>query len=131
MKPEGRHIRTAMARVRGLGPAHSGTTHFWQQRLTSVAGIPLTLAFFAIVAAVLGRNHAAVVQILGSPLVAILLLLFIGNSIYHMWLGMQVIIEDYVHDDMPKLACLMSNTFFCTVAALASVYAILKLSFGV
>jgi succinate dehydrogenase / fumarate reductase membrane anchor subunit len=131
MKPEGSHIRTPMARVRGLGPAHSGTAHFWQQRLTSVAGIPLTLAFFAIVASVLGRNHAAVVQILGSPLVAILLLLFIGNSIYHMWLGMQVIIEDYVHDDMPKLACLMSNTFFCAVAALASVYAILKLSFGV
>jgi len=131
MKPEGRHIRTPMARVRGLGPAHSGTTHFWQQRLTSVAGIPLTLAFFAIVAAVLGRNHAAVVQILGSPLVAILLLLFIGNSIYHMWLGMQMVIEDYVHADVPKLVCLMSNTFFCTVAALASVYAILKLSFGV
>ena len=84
-----------------------------------------------IVASVLGRNHAAVVQILGSPLVAILLLLFIVNSIYHMWLGMQVIIEDYVHDELAKLSCLMANTFFCTAAALASVYAILKLSFGV
>ena len=71
MKPEGLHIRTPMARVRGLGSAHSGTAHFWQQRLTSVAGIPLTIAFFVIVVSVLGRNHAAVVQILGSPLVAI------------------------------------------------------------
>jgi succinate dehydrogenase / fumarate reductase membrane anchor subunit len=120
-----------MGRVRGLGSARSGTTHFWQQRLTSVAGIPLTIAFFVIVASLLGRNHAAVVQILGSPLVASLLLLFIFNSIYHMWLGMQVIIEDYVHDYVPKLTCLMSNTFFCTASALASVYAILKLSFGV
>jgi len=131
MKPEGFHIRTPMGRVRGLGAARSGTKHFWQQRVTSVAGIPLTFAFFAIVFSVLGRNHAAVVQILGSPLVAILLLLFIFNSIYHMWLGMQVIIEDYVHADVSKLACLMANTFFCATAALASVYAILKLSFGV
>jgi succinate dehydrogenase / fumarate reductase membrane anchor subunit len=131
MKPEGLHFRTPLARVRGLGSARTGTKQFWHERLTAIAGIPLTLAFFVIVASVLGRNHAAVVQILGSPLVAILLLLFIVNSIYHMWLGMQVIIEDYVHDDMPKLACLVSNTFFCTVAGLTAVYAILKLSFGV
>ena len=102
-----------------------------RSELTSVAAIPLTIAFFVIVASVLGRNHAAVVQILGSPLVAILLLLFIVNTIYHMWLGMQMIIEDYVHDDLAKLSCLMANTFFCTAVALASVYAILKLSFGV
>jgi succinate dehydrogenase / fumarate reductase membrane anchor subunit len=131
MKPEGLHIRTPIARVRGLGSARSGTKHFWQERVTSVAGIPLTIAFFVIVASVLGRNHAAVVQILGSPLVAILMLLFIFNSAYHMWLGMQVVIEDYVHDDLRKLACLMTNTFFCAVVALASTYAILKLSFGV
>jgi succinate dehydrogenase / fumarate reductase membrane anchor subunit len=131
MSPEGRHIRTPTARVRGLGSARSGTAHFWQERLTSVAAIPLTIAFIAIVAIVLGRNHAAVVQILGSPLVAILLILFIVNSIYHMWLGMQVVIEDYVHEDLSKLSCLMANTFFCAVFALASVYAILKLSFGV
>ena len=103
MKPEGFHIRTPMGRVRGLGSARSGTQHFWQERLTAVAAIPLTIAFIVIVASVLGRNHAAVVQILGSPLVAILLLLFIVNSIYHMWLGMQVIIEDYVHHDVRKL----------------------------
>jgi succinate dehydrogenase / fumarate reductase, membrane anchor subunit len=131
MKPEDFDIRTPMGRVRGLGSARSGTKHFWQERLTAVAAIPLTIAFIVIVASVLGRNHAAVVQILGSPLVAILLLLFIVNSSYHMWLGMQVIIEDYVHEDVRKLSCLMANTFFCAAAALASVYAILKLSFGV
>ena len=131
MKPEGFQLRTPMGRVRGLGSARSGTKHFWHERVTSVANIPLTIAFFVIVASALGRNHAAVVQILGSPLVAILLLLFIVNSIYHMWLGMQVVIEDYVHDDIRKLSCLMANTFFCAAAALASVYAVLKLSFGV
>jgi len=131
MKPKGFHIRTPMGRVLGMGSARSGTEHFWQERVTAVAAVPLTIAFFVIVASVLGRNHAAVVQILGSPLVAILLLLFVVNSIYHMWLGMQVIIEDYVHADVVKLSCLMANTFFCAAAALASVYAILKLSFGV
>ena len=131
MKPEGLQIRTPLARVRGLGSARSGTKHFWHERVTAVAAIPLTLAFFVIVANVLGRNHAAVVQILASPVVAILLLLFVANSAYHMWLGMQVIIEVYVHDDLRKLTCLMANTFFCAVSALAAVYAILKLSFGV
>jgi succinate dehydrogenase / fumarate reductase membrane anchor subunit len=83
------------------------------------------------VVSLLGRNHAAVVQILGSSPVAILLLLFVLSSIYHMWLGMQVIIEDYVHADIPKYLALMSNTFFCFAVGLASAYAILKLSFGV
>jgi succinate dehydrogenase / fumarate reductase membrane anchor subunit len=124
-------IRTPMGRVRGLGSARTGTRQFWHERVTSVAGIPLTIAFFVIVASLLGRNHAAVVQVLGSPLVAIALLLFIFNSTYHMWLGMQVIIEDYVHDDLWKLTSLMTNTFFCVLTAMVSVYALLKLSFGV
>jgi len=131
MKPEGFHIRTPLGRVRGLGSARSGTAHFWQQRLTSVSGVVLTIAFLFIVASLLGRNHAAVVQILGSPVVAITMLLFILNSVYHMWLGMQVVVEDYVHDDVPKLITLMANTFFCIAVAFAASFAILKLSFGV
>jgi len=94
-----REMRTAARRVRGLGAAHSGTTHFWHQRVTSVAGIPLTIALICIAVALLGRSHAAAVQILGSPLIAIVMLLFIINSAYHMWIGMQEIILDYVHDD--------------------------------
>jgi succinate dehydrogenase / fumarate reductase membrane anchor subunit len=123
--------RTPLSRVRNLGSAHSGTMHFWRQRLTSVALIPLTVAFVFIVIALLGRNHAATLQILGSPLIAITLLLFIGTTVYHMWLGMQVIIEDYVHDELPKILLLMGNTFFCITVALACVYAILQISFGV
>ncbi len=125
------HMRTPTRRVRGLGAAHSGTGLFWHQRITSVAGIPLSIALVVIVVALLGRSHAAVVQILGSPLVAIVMLLFIINSAYHMWIGMQEIILDYVHDEKWKLASLMANTFFVVVVTFASVYAILKLSFGV
>jgi succinate dehydrogenase / fumarate reductase membrane anchor subunit len=124
------HIRTPLGRVRHLGTARSGTKHFWHQRLTSVALIPLVIAAVVIVLFLLGRNHAAVVQILGSSPVAIGMLLFIGVSVYHMWLGMQEIIEDYVHEELWKFAALMSNTFFSCAVGLAAIFAILKLSFG-
>jgi succinate dehydrogenase / fumarate reductase membrane anchor subunit len=124
-------MRTPMRRVRGLGAARSGTGHFWHQRVTSVAGIPLTIAFIIILIALMGRSHAAVVQILGSPIVAIIMLLFIVNTAYHMLIGMQEIVLDYIHEDLLKFVTLMANTFFCFAVALASVFAILKLSFGV
>ena len=130
MSDRKKSIRTPLSRVRYLGAAHSGTRHFWHQRLTSVALIPLTIGAVFLVISLLGRNHAAVVQILGSSPVAIGLLLFVLVSVYHMWLGMQVIIEDYVHDDLPKYAALMSNTFFSCAVGITAVFAILKLSFG-
>jgi succinate dehydrogenase / fumarate reductase membrane anchor subunit len=123
--------RTSLARVRGLGAAKSGTDHFWEQRLTSIALVPLTLAAIIIVIALIGRNHAAVVQILGSPLVAIVMLLFIFATVYHMKLGLQSVIEDYVHGKGLKTALLIANLFACAVLWLACTYAILKLSFGV
>jgi succinate dehydrogenase / fumarate reductase membrane anchor subunit len=124
-------LRTPLARVRGRGSARSGTEHFWRQRLTAVANVPLTIAFVVIVVMLLGRNHAAVVLMLRHPLVAIVMLLFIASMCVHMRIGMQVIIEDYVHDERHKLALLMANTFFCTAVALASAFAILMLSFKV
>ena len=123
-------MRTPLRRVRYLGSARTGTRHFWHQRLTSVALVPLTIAVVLIIIALLGRNHAAVVQILGSSFVAITMLLFVVTSVYHMWLGMQVIIEDYVHDELLKLTTLMANTFFSFAIGLAGVFAILKLAFG-
>jgi succinate dehydrogenase membrane anchor subunit len=128
---ETQSMRTPMRRVRGLGSARSGTAHFWYQRVTSVAGIPLTIGLMLIITALLGRTHAAVVQILGSPIVAIVMLLFIINTAYHMWIGMQEIILDYVHEERWKLLSLMANSFFVFGTGLASIYAILKLSFGV
>jgi len=124
-------LRTPMSRVRGLGSGHSGTTTFWHQRITSVAAIPLTIAAIIIVISLLGRSHAAVVQVLGSPLVAIVMLLFIINTAYHMWIGLQEIIVDYVHEDKLKLLALMGNMFFAIAITFASAFAILKLSFGV
>jgi succinate dehydrogenase / fumarate reductase membrane anchor subunit len=125
-----KHIRTALARVRGAGSAKSGTIEFWHQRLTAVANIPLTIAAIIILITLLGRNQAAVAQILGSPAVAIIMLLFVGSIIIHMKIGMQVVIEDYVHDDSAKLTLLMANTFFTAAVGLACVYGLLKLSFG-
>ena len=125
-----KHIRTPLARVRGRGAARSGTEHFWFQRLTAVANVPLTIAVVFILIALLGRNQAAVAQILGSPAVAIIMLLFVLSTTAHMKLGMAVIIEDYVHDESAKLTLLMANTFFCITVGLAAVYGILKLSFG-
>src|SRR5438270_7638840 len=121
-------MSTPLARVRGLGSAKSGTEHFWRQRLTAVANVPLTIGFVVIVVGLLGRNHAAVVQILGSPLVAVIVLLFIMSVTMHMRIGMQVIIEDYVHDEGIKLVLIMANTFFTIAVALASAFALSMLS---
>jgi succinate dehydrogenase / fumarate reductase membrane anchor subunit len=124
-------IRTPIGRVRGHGAARSGTRHFWHQRVTALANVPLTIAFVVIIISLLGSSHARVIQILGSPLVAILMVLFIGSATYHMKLGMQVIIEDYVHDEAWKLAALIANTFFAIAVAATSVYSLLKISSGV
>lgn len=124
-------IRTPLAKARGLGAAKSGTDHWWETRLTSIALLPLTFAGIVIVMAVVGRNHAATVQILGSPIVAVIMLLFIFATTYHMKLGAQAVIEDYIHSKPLKTALLIFNTFLCIFLWLACTFAILKLSFGV
>ena len=124
-------MRTPLGRVRGHGSARSGTEHFIQQRLTAIANVPLTVVAVLIVISLIGRNHAAVAQILGSIPVAIVMLLFIVSTFYHMKIGMQVIIEDYVQEERAKYALLILNTFYAVAVGFSSIYAVLKLSFGV
>ncbi|MBO4222764.1 MULTISPECIES: succinate dehydrogenase, hydrophobic membrane anchor protein [Bradyrhizobium] len=124
-------MRTPLGRVRNLGASHSGTTDFWRQRLTAVAMTLLIVPVLFVILTLVGRNHAGATQILGSLPIAIILLLFIVASTWHMKIGMQVVIEDYVHNEKLKLASIMANNFFCAAVALASIYALLKLSSGV
>jgi succinate dehydrogenase / fumarate reductase membrane anchor subunit len=126
-----KHFRTPLAKVRGRGAAKSGTEDFWLQRMTAVAGVPLTIMAIVIAMLLLGRNQAAAAQILGSPLVAVIMLLFVICIVTHMKIGMQEILVDYISDDSMKLTFLLANTFFCWAVGLICVYAILKMSFGV
>ncbi|PJG50103.1 succinate dehydrogenase, hydrophobic membrane anchor protein [Bradyrhizobium forestalis] len=126
-----RSMRTPLGRVRNLGAAHSGTSDFWRQRITGVAMTLLMIPVVVIVMMLLGRNQAGAAQILGSLPIAVILLLFIFASAWHMKIGMQVVIEDYVHNEKLKLTAIMLNNFFSVAVALASTYAILKLSSGV
>jgi succinate dehydrogenase / fumarate reductase membrane anchor subunit len=124
-------MRTPLGRVRGLGSAKTGTEDFWQQRLTAIASVPLTIAGLVLVISLTGRSYPAVKQILASPLVAVLMLLFVLATTWHMKIGVQIVIEDYVPDEKQKITLLMLNTFFAVAIGLACAYAILKLSFGV
>ncbi|HMK70936.1 MAG TPA: succinate dehydrogenase, hydrophobic membrane anchor protein [Xanthobacteraceae bacterium] len=126
-----KHFRTDLARVRGRGTAKSGTEEFWLQRVTSVAGVPLTIVAIVIGMLLIGRNQAAAAQILGSPLVAVIMLSFIVCTILHMKIGVQEIIVDYVPNETLKLALLLANTFYSWVIGLICAFAILKMSFGV
>lgn len=123
-------MRTPLGKVRGLGSAKEGTDHFWKQRLTAVANVPLTLFFVAFVVMLSDGNHADIVEALQNPVIVVLLLLVIVSVVYHMRLGMQVIIEDYISAEGPKVLALIGNTFFCAFVGLLSVYSILKIGFG-
>jgi succinate dehydrogenase / fumarate reductase membrane anchor subunit len=124
-------MRTPLGRVRNLGASHSGTTDFWRQRLTAVAMTLLIIPVIVIVMMLIGSNQAGAKLILGSLPAAIILTLFIIASAWHMKIGMQVVIEDYVHSEKVKLVAIMANNFFSFAVALASIYAIFKLSSGV
>jgi len=126
-----RSMRTPLGRVRNLGAAHSGTGDFWRQRLTAIAMTLLMIPGIVVVMMVLGRNQAGAAQILGSSWVGVILLLFVLASTWHMKIGMQVVIEDYVHNERLKIGCIIANNFFTVVVALAAIYAIFKLASGV
>lgn len=121
--------RGAASHVRFLGTAKSGTEECWHMRVTAVALVPLSIAFVVVVVSLLGKDYAAARTSLGQPLPALLMLLFVLAGIYHMKLGMQAIIDDYVHSATAKELALLANLFFSITVGLACIYAILKLSF--
>jgi succinate dehydrogenase / fumarate reductase, membrane anchor subunit len=122
-------LRTDLSRVRHFGSAHSGTRHMWHMRVTTVALVPLTIAFVWLLLTIVGKDYNGVRAILGSPFASILMLLFILVGLYHMQLGMQTIIEDYVHSEGAKTYLLIANFFLPFSVGVACVYAVLKLSF--
>jgi succinate dehydrogenase / fumarate reductase, membrane anchor subunit len=123
-------LRTPLAKVRGLGSAKEGTDHFWKQRITAVANIFLVAYLIVLLVQLAGADYATVKRALARPQNAIALLGLVISGAMHMRLGMQTIIEDYVHSEGRKVAALMLNTFFSIFIGITCVFAVLKLSFG-
>jgi len=123
-------FRTPLGRVRGLGTAGSGTQHWWLGRVTSIALVPLTLWFVIAVIGLIGEPWEAVDLWLSSPWSAVLALLFVVVAFYHAALGLQVVIEDYVHSEGPKMALLLVVKFACALFGTAGAFSILKIAFG-
>lgn len=121
-------LRSPLGRVRGLGSAKGGTHHWWLQRVTSIALLPLTIWFAFAVASMAGAPHAEVVAWIARPWNAVLLLLSIGLAFHHTALGAQVIIEDYVDQEWVKLAGILAVKALCWLLGLAAALAVLRIA---
>jgi len=124
------NLRTPLARARGLGSAKSGTHHWWMQRLTAVALVPLSLWFVASLVVVVTADHETIILWLHSPLVAILCCALIVAIFYHGQLGLQVVLEDYLHSETLKLVGIVILKFASVLLAATCLFAVLSIAFG-
>ncbi len=120
-------LRADLGRARGLGSAKEGVAHWWAQRVTAVALIPLLLWFVASMVSLVGASHAAVVDWIASPVPAVLLVLLLVAAFHHAQLGLQVVIEDYVHREGTKIALILLVKAAAIVLGLAALFAVLRI----
>ena len=120
--------QTPLARVEGLGAAHSGTSHFWHQRVSAVALIPLSGWFVYAAIALVGADRNAVVAFLHQPVNAIAMTLFVIAALHHSVLGLRVVIEDYVHAEGWKIALLLFNQLAAWILGAISLFALVKIA---
>lgn len=123
-------LRTPLGRVRGLGSAKEGTHHWWMQRVTAVALVPLTLWFIFALASLAGADATEAATFVAHPVNAILLLLLIAATFHHLHLGVQVVVEDYIHNEFGKLAVLIAVKLLSVALGVAAAFAVLKTAFG-
>ncbi|KAF0139313.1 MAG: succinate dehydrogenase membrane anchor subunit [Rhodospirillaceae bacterium] len=123
-------MRSELGRVRGLGAARAGVGHWWQQRLTAVALVPLSVWFVSAVIGLKGADHETLRAFFGTPGNATLMLLTIGMLFYHAPLGLQVVVEDYVHHERARLAGLVLIRFVAGTLAIFTMVAVLKVAYG-
>ncbi len=126
--PRPTQLRTALGRVRGSGSAKSGVQHWWGQRVTSLALLPLTFWFMLSLASSAGLTHAEAVAWIGQPLNAVLLLAMIGLTFHHIAAGLQVVIEDYAHVEWIKMAAVLAVKAACALLALTAALAVLRIA---
>jgi succinate dehydrogenase / fumarate reductase, membrane anchor subunit len=124
-------MRSELGKVRGLGAAHDGTSHFWMQRVTAIANLPLVIYLVYFIIAHVGHARVDVIASVKNPFSAIALSLGVISIFWHMKLGLQMVIEDYVHRPVVKIFALLANTFYAFGLAGLALYAILKMNFGV
>ena len=125
-----RQMRSPLGRVLGLGSAKEGVEHWWRQRTTALLLVPLVLWFVIAVIGLVGADRAAMVAWMHNPMAAVLMILLIATTFYHAALGLQVVIEDYVHGEGMKLAALVVMRLLCILFVLRGVLAVLKLAFA-
>ena len=122
--------RTPIARARGLGSAKDGTHHWWMQRVTAIALVPLTVWLVGSLVAIGSADHAQTVHWIRSPAVSIALLLTIAALFHHAQLGLQVVIEDYVHAEWKKIAVLITVKLLAIAIAATAAFSVFKIAFG-